>query len=50
MDLSKLKPYSVKSFRNIRHMVDLAAEEAGDKISHKYIENKEDGQFTMEGF
>ena len=50
MDLSKLKPYSVKNFDNIRHMVDLAAEEAGDKISHKYIENKEVKEVTFKEF
>ena len=50
MDLSKLKPYAVKDFNNIRHMVDLAAEEAGDKISHKYIENKEIKEVTFKEF
>ena len=50
MDLSKLKPYYVKNFDNIRHMVDLAAEEAGDKISHKYIENKEVKEVTFKEF
>lgn len=50
MDLSKLKPYYVKNFDNIRHMVDLAAEEAGNKISHKYIENKEVKEVTFKEF
>ena len=35
MDLSKLKPYYVKNFDNIRHMVDLAAEEAGCRSRQK---------------
>lgn len=50
MNPSKLKPYYVKNFDNIRHMVDLAAEEAGDKISHKYIENKEVKEVTFKEF
>ena len=50
MNLDKLKPYEVQNFKNIRHMVDLAAEESGDKISHKYIENKEIKEVTFKEF
>ncbi len=50
MNPNKLKPYYVKNFDSIRHMVDLAAIEAGDKISHKYIENKEIKECTFEEF
>lgn len=45
-----LKPYEVQDFRNIRHMVDLAAEEDGNKISHKYYENKEIKEVTFKEF
>lgn len=50
MNSKKLKPYYVKNFDNIRHMVDLAAEEAGDKISHKYIEKQEIKEVTFKEF
>lgn len=50
MDPNKLKPYEVKDFKNIRHMVDLAAEEAGDKIAYKYIEKKEIKEVTFNEF
>ncbi len=50
MDLSKLKPYDVKNFDNIRHMLDLAVEEAGDKIAYKYIESKEVKEVTFKEF
>ena len=50
MNLDKLKPYKVQNFKNIRHMVDLAAEESGDKISHKYFENKEIKEVTFKEF
>ena len=50
MNLDKLKPYKVQKFDSIRHMVDLAAEESGDKISHKYIEKKEIKEVTFREF
>jgi len=50
MNLDKLKPYEVQDFRNIRHMVDLAAEESGDKIAYKYFEKKEIKEVTFRQF
>lgn len=50
MDPNKLKPYNVKDFKNIRHMLDLAAEEAGDKIAYKYIDKKEIKEVTFKEF
>jgi len=50
MDINKLKPYQVNNFENIRHMLDLAVEEAGDKIAYKYIEKKEIKEVTYREF
>lgn len=50
MNIDKLKPYSVKNFDNIRHMLDLAVEEAGDKVAYKYIDNKEIKEVTYREF
>ncbi len=50
MNPNKLKPYPVKDFKNIRHMLDLAVEEAGDKIAYKYIEKKEIKEVTFSQF
>ncbi|MBQ8588404.1 MAG: AMP-binding protein [Clostridia bacterium] len=50
MNPDKLKPYAVQDFKNIRHMVDLAAEESGDKIAYKYFEKKEIKEVTFREF
>ncbi len=50
MNPDKLKPYEVQKFNNIRHMVDLAAEESGSKIAYKYYENKEIKEVTFSEF
>ncbi len=50
MNPNKLKPYYCKNFDNIRHMLDLAVEEAGDKIAYKYIEKKEIKEVTFREF
>lgn len=50
MNLDKLKPYEVQNFKNIRHMLDLAAEENGSKIAYKYIEDKEIKEVTFSEF
>ena len=50
MKIDKLKPYEVQKFDNLRHMVDLAAKEDGNKIAYKYYENKEIKEVTFSEF
>ncbi len=50
MNLDKLKPYEVQPFDSLRHMVDLAAEESGNKIAYKYFEKKEIKEVTFSQF
>ncbi len=50
MDPNKLKPYYVQNFKNIRNMLDLAAEEDPNKIAYKYIEKKEIKEVTFREF
>ena len=50
MNIDKLKPYDVQPFDSIRHMVDLAAEESGNKIAYKYYEKKEIKEVTFSQF
>lgn len=50
MNIDKLKPYEVQPFDSIRHMVDLAAEESGNKIAYKYYEKKEIKEVTFSQF
>ncbi len=50
MNIDKLKPYEVQPFDSIRHMVDLAAQESGNKIAYKYYEKKEIKEVTFSQF